>query len=94
VQVHRELELVTVSPAIRAERGIRSASGALILRVGPSTAEELGVQPGDVVVQINRTQIMSAQDAAKALDYYAGRGVIRMFLERGGAIYTTDFIIR
>jgi serine protease Do len=94
VQVLRELELVSVTPAIRAERGLRSSSGALIVRVGQSTAEQLGVQPGDVIVQINRTQIASAPDAAKALDYYAGRGVIRMFLERGGALYQTDFIIR
>jgi len=94
VQVLRELELVTLSPAIRAERNIQSAAGALILTVGPQTAEQLGVQPGDVVVQINRTPITSAQDAAKALDYFAGRGAIRMFIERGGGIYTTDFIIR
>jgi serine protease Do len=94
VQVLRELELVTVTPAIRSERGIRSAAGALILQVGPGTAEQLGVQPGDVIVQINRTQVSTAQEAAKALDYYGGRGAIRMFLERGGAIFTTDFIIR
>jgi serine protease Do len=94
VQVLRELELVTVTPAIRVERGIRSAAGALVLRVGQATAEEIGVQTGDVIVQINRTQIASAEDAARALDYYGGRGVIRMFIERGGTIYTTDFIIR
>ena len=94
VQVLRELELVTVTPAIRAERGIRSNGGALILQVGPQTAEQLGVQPGDVIVQINRTGVQSAQDAARALDYYSGRGLIRMFIEREGNIYTTDFIIR
>jgi len=94
VQVLRELELVTLTPAIRAERGIRSEAGALILQVGPQTADQLGVQPGDVVVQINRTPITSAQDAAKALDYFSGRGAIRMFIERAGNIYTTDFIIR
>jgi len=94
VQVLRELELVTLTPAIRAERNIQNSAGALILTVGPQTAEQLGVQPGDVIVQINRTPIKSAQDAAKALDYFAGRGAIRMFIERGGGIYTTDFIIR
>ena len=94
VQVLRELELVTVTPAIRAERRIRNENGALILTVGPQTAEQLGVQPGDVIVQINRTPIASAQDAAKALDYFSGRGAIRMYFEREGNIYTTDFIIR
>ena len=94
VQVLRELELVTLTPAIRAERNIRSKSGALILNVGQATADELGVQAGDVIVQINRTAVESAEDAAKALNYYGGRGVIRMFLEREGAMFSTDFIIR
>jgi serine protease Do len=94
VQVLRDLELATVTPAIRAERGIRSAAGALIVRAGDSNAAELGIEPGDVIVQINQTRISSAQDAARALDYYGSRGVIRMFLERGGAIFTTDFVLR
>ena len=94
VQVLRELELVTVTPAIRAERTIRSAVGALILQVGPQTADQLGVQPGDVIVQVNRTPISSAQDVAKALDYFAGRGAIRLFFERSGNVYFTDFSIR
>jgi len=94
VQVLRDLELATVTPAIRAERGIGSAVGALIVRAGQRTADELGIQPGDVIVQINQTQIESAQDAARALEYYSGRGVIRMFLERDRTLYQTDFIIR
>ena len=83
-----------MTPAIRSERGVRATQGALIVRAGQATADELGVQPGDVIVQINRTTIGSADAAAKALNYYSGRGAIRMFLERGGNIYTTDFIIR
>lgn len=94
VQVLRDLQLATVTAAIRSDRGIRSASGALIVRVGQTTSDELGVQPGDVIVQVNRTTITSAEEAARALEYYSGRGAIRMFLERGGNIYTTDFIIR
>lgn len=94
VQVLRELELITVTPAIRAERGIRAPRGALISRVGPSYADQLGLQPGDVIVQINRTAVASAEDAARALDYYAGRGPIRLFFERGGEVYITDFTIR
>jgi serine protease Do len=94
VQVLRELELTTVTPAIRADRGIRSRAGALITSVSDRVAAELGIQPGDVVVQINRTPITSADDAARALDYYGGRGPIRMFLERSGEIFITDFSIR
>jgi serine protease Do len=94
VQVLKELELVTLTAAIQAERSIRSKTGALIVRVGQGTAEQLGVQAGDVIVQINQTVIASAEDVAKALDDYSKRGPIRMFVERGGGIYTTDFNIR
>jgi serine protease Do len=94
VQVLRDLELATVTPAIRSERSIRSQGGALIVRAGDRTAYELDVQPGDVIVQINRTPIVSARDAARALDYYGGRGVVTMILERGGEYFQTSFVMR
>ena len=94
VQVLRELELVTVTPAIRAERGLRTSQGALIFNVSERVANDLGIQRGDVIVQINRTRIRSAEDAAQALNYYGGRGVIQMYLERNGQVYITEFIIR
>lgn len=94
VQVLKELELVTVTPAIQAERNLRYSQGALIFNVSDRVANDLGIQRGDVIVQINNTRIRSAEDAAKALDYYGGRGPIRMFLERDGQIYITDFTIR
>jgi serine protease Do len=94
VAVLRELELVTLTPQIRAERNIISRRGALIYRVSDRVAADLGIQAGDVIVQINRTPIESADDAARAIDAYAGRGLIRMYYERGGRAYFTDFIIR
>ncbi len=94
IAVLRELELVTVTPAIRAQRQIRSARGALIFNVSQRVAEQLGIGPGDVIVQVNQLPIESAEDAARALDSYGGRSVIRMFFERGGRIHSTDFMIR
>jgi serine protease Do len=94
VEVLKALELVTLTPAIRAERGIRSTSGAVIYRTTEQVSQELGLQAGDVIVQINRTPVTSADDAAQALDYYGGRGPIRLFFERGGQVYSTDFYIR
>jgi serine protease Do len=94
VEVLRELELVSLTPAIRAERGIRSARGALIFRATARVSQELGLQAGDVIVQVNRTPVGSADEAARALEYYGGRGPIRLFFERGGQVYSTDFYIR
>ena len=94
VQVLRELEVVTLTPAIRAERGVRSPRGALIYRASDRIAAELFIQAGDVIVQINRTPVASAEDVSRALDYYSGRGPIRLFFERQGQISSTDFVIR
>lgn len=91
VQVLKELELVTLTPAIRAQNGVRSASGALIYRVSERVAEDLGFQAGDVIVQVNRTPITTATEAAQAITYYGGRGPIRVFFEHAGRIYSTDF---
>ena len=94
VAVLKELELVTLTPAIRADRGIRSTRGALIYNLSDRVSDELGLEKGDVIVQINRIPIESANDAARALDAAAGREIIHMFFERGGRIYSTDFMIR
>ena len=94
VEVLREMELVTLTPAIRLERGTRARQGAVVYRLSERVAAELGIESGDVIVQINRTPVTSAEDAARALDYYAGRGPLRMFVERRGQVYSTDFSIR
>ncbi|HUO52636.1 MAG TPA: trypsin-like peptidase domain-containing protein [Gemmatimonadaceae bacterium] len=94
VAVMKELELVTVTPAIRAEKGVRSPHGALIYKVSGRVTEELGLEQGDVIVQINRTPIATASDVQNALGAAGSRTVIRMYFERGGRIYSTDFMVR
>jgi serine protease Do len=93
VAVLKELELVTLTPSIRAERGLRSPHGALIYKLSDKVSDELGLEKGDLIVQINRSPIESAQDAQHALES-AGDKSFRMFFERGGRIYSTDFMIR
>ncbi|HEX2723702.1 MAG TPA: trypsin-like peptidase domain-containing protein [Gemmatimonadaceae bacterium] len=94
VTVLREIQLVSLTPAIRAERSIRRANGALVQSVSPRVAEQLGIQAGDLILQINRVPIADAESAARALDYYAGRGGIIMYIERQGQVYTTEFVIQ
>jgi len=94
VAVLKEIELVTLTPAIRAERGIRSGQGAVVYKVSARVAEELGVQAGDVIVQVNRSAVTDAQQAGRLLESLTGRGPIRMIIERGGALYPIDFQIR
>ena len=94
VQVLREMQLVTLTPAIRAERGIRSARGALVYEVTERVSAEIGLQRGDVIVQINRTPITNADEAKRAIEFYAGRGPIRLYFEHQGQVYTTEFMVQ
>ena len=93
VQVLRELELITMTPAIRSERGIRADRGALIYKASARVTNEIGIQEGDVILQVNQLAIERAQDVERALEQGSG-GVVRMFFERGRRVYTTDFVIR
>ena len=94
VQVLRDLQLVTLTPAIRAERGIWAQGGAVVYAISADMGEVLGLQRGDVIMQVNRTPIRSAEDAARAIDYYAGRGPMTVFFEREGQVFRSDFQLR
>ena len=94
VAVLKELELITLTPAIRAERNIKNPSGALIATVSQSVSNSLGIQQGDVIVQINNTPVSDAQQVKRVLESLSGKGQSRMVFERGGRIFYTDFSIR
>jgi serine protease Do len=94
VAVLKEIELVTLTPAIRAERNIVRTQGALVLSVSARVSEDLGIQAGDVIVQVNNSPVADAQQTARTLEYFIGRGPIRMFFERAGRVFFTDFQIR
>jgi len=85
---------VTLTPTIRAERGIRNSRGAVVYNVSERVSNEIGLQRGDVIVQINRVPIASAADVQRAIDSYAGRSAMRILYERGGRIYYTDVVIQ
>lgn len=94
VTVLKEIELVTLTPAIRAQHNIRSERGAFIQKVSPRVAENLGLQPGDVIVQINSQAIGNAEDAAKVLNARSARGVVAMYVERQGGLSALQFQTR
>jgi type II secretory pathway component PulC len=55
--------------------------------------QQIGIQSGDVIVQINRAPITSAESVNRILTTY-GRGGLRMYFERGGQIYATEFSLQ
>ena len=92
IQALNGFQLITVTPAIQAERGVRSDQGALIVDL-PENAQGLGLREGDVILQINRMRIRSAEEAAAALQS-VGRGAVIMYFERNGQLGSAQFLIR
>jgi serine protease Do len=91
IQALRDFQLVTLTPAIRSERGLTNAQGALIVGLSDA-ARQLGLQEGDLILQINRLRITSAEEAAQALQQLGGRGVV-MYFEREGRVASAQFVI-
>src|SRR6202162_4836819 len=83
VPVLREIELITMTAPIRAQHQIQSRQGALVNRVSDRVQQQIGIQSGDVIVQINQTPIASAETVNRILTTY-GRGGLRMYFERDG----------
>jgi serine protease Do len=92
--VLRELEVTTLTAALRAERGIVSPQGAYVTAVSERVRDEIGLEEGDVILQINRTVIRSANDVSEAISQAPARTMSRALIERRGRRYITDFAIR
>jgi serine protease Do len=94
VTVLRELEVTTLTPALRAERGILSPQGAYVTGVSERVRDEIGLDEGDVILQINTTVIRNANDVSRAISEAPARTMSRALIERRGRRYVTDFAIR
>ncbi|MBI4501140.1 MAG: trypsin-like peptidase domain-containing protein [Gemmatimonadetes bacterium] len=94
VAVLGDIQVITVTPDVRAERGIRSTRGALIYRIGAATQEATGLDEGDVVFQVNRQTVSSAEDLRQALRAVRGGSPVRIYFERGGDMVVSDFYVR
>ena len=93
ITVLQDLQLINVTPAIQAERSIRSDQGALIFRLSPQVSRATGLQPGDVILAIDRTPVRNASEVANLLNVRSGQ-VIRIYVEREGQVTFTDLMFR
>ena len=94
VTVLRELQLITLTDAIRQERGIAAAAGALVYRISDRIRDEIGLQEGDVIAQVGQTRIGSAEAASSAFDRYGTRGPVFVVFERNRQYFQTSFYLR
>jgi serine protease Do len=93
ITVLQDLQLINVTPAIQAERSIRSEQGALIFRLSPDVSRATGLQEGDVILAVDRTPVRNASEVAGLLNVRPGQ-VIRIYVEREGQVTFTDLMFR
>ncbi len=67
VEALTDLEVVTVTPQIQAERGLAVEVGALVIGISAERQRNLDLRVGDVIIQINNDRIDTAEDAARAI---------------------------
>ena len=95
VTLFRDIELISVSPQIQGELGLASDAGALIADISAELTSRTRLQTGDVIIQMNRSRIRSADDAAAFFDALTGQqGRIVVYLERNNNYYTTSLYWR
>src|SRR5947207_1015246 len=88
------MKVVTVTAAVRAERGIQSDHGALIYDIPDEMQQATGPSSGDVILQINRVRVATADDLRGAFAAAAGAGAATVWFERNGRLSRTAFYVR
>lgn len=87
-----DFELVTLTPSIRAEWRLRNERGALIVSLS-DVARRIGLREGDLILQINRHSVSTAEEAARLLEALAGEGPVQVYFERQGRVGAVHFYI-
>lgn len=93
VTVLRDLEVVTLTPAARDERGVGSEAGALVTGISDELQRILGLRQGDVIVGINRQRVESAEELADVLSRIPARSRVQLIYERNRGFGSTTFVL-
>jgi hypothetical protein len=87
-----QMELITVTPDIRAERSLSYETGALIVNIRRDMEDRIGLRAGDVILQIDRRLVESAEQAAEVLRRASGN--VAVYIERNGEVIVRRLIFR
>ncbi|MGI9626068.1 MAG: trypsin-like peptidase domain-containing protein [Longimicrobiales bacterium] len=93
VELLEDLEVITVTASVRAERRLTASSGALVVEISPALTNVTGLTAGDVILAVNNRRVATAQEAAAELQatQRAGRSFLLVF-ERGGRTVRTGLL--
>jgi S1-C subfamily serine protease len=83
--------VVPLTPELASELGLRRGTqGVVIQSVEPDgPAAEVGLQPGDVIQEVNRQPVRTPQEMRAALARSSGRGTLLLVNRQGRTQYVT-----
>ena len=67
LQDAEDLQVVTVTAAIQADRGLASSEGALVVEISDNLSRITGLATGDVLLGVNNRRVDTAREAAEEL---------------------------
>ena len=71
-----------------------TTAGALVYQVSDRISDQIGLQVGDVIVQVGRSRVGSAETTSTAIERDGGRGPVLLIFERGRQLLQTSFSLR
>jgi putative serine protease PepD len=87
------MEVVTVTEAIRGERGIVSEAGVLVMEIPVALEGALGLVEGDVIIGLNNRRIQSSEDLSALLAQLPAGARAYLTFERNGEFGEQPFIL-
>jgi serine protease Do len=94
VEVFRDLQVITLTSAIRGDRNIASPSGAVVVAVSQQITRAAGLLQGDVILQVNSRAVRSAEDLRNAINELRRPARVTLLLERNRRQGFVEFVIR
>ena len=90
VELLEDLEVITVTRAVQAERRLTTDTGALVVQISSALSGVTGLESGDVILGVNNRRVETAQEAAAELrsTQRNGRSFILIFERDGRRIRT------
>ncbi len=88
------LEVKPVTPELSRQLGLRSTEGVVVASVEDgSPAETAGVQPGDVIREVNRQRVRTVAEFTKAVQGLKAGDRVMLLLQREGASLFVAFSV-
>jgi serine protease Do len=83
---HKSLGLTVqeLTPGIARDLGVKQSSGVVVTRVEPgSSAEDAGIERGDVIQEVNRKPVKDVEDFSLKIDQAKNQDGILLLIQRG-----------